>query len=33
MALVKPQINNTARLMVVGVGGGGGNAVQTMVSN
>ncbi len=33
MALVKPQVNNVARITVVGVGGGGSNAVETMVRN
>ncbi len=33
MAFVKSQVNNVARITVVGVGGGGGNAVETMVRN
>lgn len=33
MALVKPQVSNVARISVVGVGGGGSNAVESMVRN
>ncbi len=31
--LIKPQNNNLARIRVVGVGGGGGNAINNMISN
>ncbi|KKQ34468.1 MAG: Cell division protein FtsZ, partial [candidate division WS6 bacterium GW2011_GWA2_37_6] len=31
--LVKPQTSNLAKIKVVGVGGGGGNAINNMISN
>ncbi len=31
--LIKPQTNNLAKLKVIGVGGGGGNAINNMISN
>ncbi len=33
MALVKPSINTFANIKVIGVGGGGGNAINSMVAN
>jgi cell division protein FtsZ len=33
MALVKPDINTVAQIKVIGVGGGGGNAINSMVKN
>jgi len=33
MVLVKPEINQIARIKVVGIGGGGGNAVSSMIIN
>lgn len=33
MGLVKPDINTFAKIKVIGVGGGGGNAVNSMISN
>lgn len=33
MALVKPSINTFANIKVIGVGGGGGNAINSMVQN
>lgn len=33
MGLVKPDINTFAKIKVIGVGGGGGNAVSTMVTS
>jgi len=31
--LVKPQTNNLAKIKVIGVGGGGGNAINNMIAN
>ena len=31
MALVKPDVGRFARIKVIGVGGGGGNAVNSMI--
>ncbi len=31
--LIKPQTNNLAKIKVVGVGGGGGNAINNMIAN
>ncbi|MBI3954564.1 cell division protein FtsZ [Candidatus Collierbacteria bacterium] len=33
MALVKPEINSFARIKVMGIGGGGSNAINTMISD
>jgi len=33
MALVKPDVGRFAKIKVLGIGGGGGNAINTMVSN
>jgi len=33
MGLVKPDVNTFAKIRVVGIGGGGGNAVSSMVAN
>jgi len=33
MALVKPDVGRFAKIKVLGVGGGGGNAINTMVSS
>ena len=33
MGLVKPDINQFAKIKVVGIGGGGGNAVNSMIVN
>ena len=33
MALVKPDVGRLAKIKVVGVGGGGGNALNSMISN
>ncbi len=33
MGLVKPEVNTFAKIRVVGIGGGGGNAVSSMVAN
>ena len=33
MALVKPDVGRFARIKVVGVGGGGGNALNSMIAS
>ena len=33
MALVRPDVNSFARIKVIGVGGGGGNVINSMISN
>ncbi|PJE68190.1 cell division protein FtsZ, partial [Candidatus Shapirobacteria bacterium CG10_big_fil_rev_8_21_14_0_10_38_8] len=33
MALVKPDVGRFAKIKVLGVGGGGGNAINTMISD
>ena len=32
MALVKPDVGRFAKIKVLGIGGGGGNAINTMIS-
>ena len=32
MGLVKPSNNTFAKIKVIGIGGGGGNAINTMIS-
>ena len=33
MALVKPEVGRLAKIKVIGVGGGGGNAVNSMIQS